>query len=174
MAVNTRHILLLTLLVLLLISLLYPSALEINYIKPDLILVFIILSALVYDFKAIVFITAASGLIRDLVEFRFPGPYILVYLLLVAVIYLCGSFFYRPGILVNILFIAVFTLVHDILWVLLYNAYYLLRFSMITDLALIDTLRYGTLYHAFQNVVIGMMLYYVFMYIRRRTVDEKR
>ena len=174
MAVNSRNSLLITLFILLLLSLLYPAGFEINYIKPDFILVFVILTALLYDFKDIVYITVISGLVRDLVEFRFPGPYVLIYFILVVVVYFCGSFFYRPGIMINIAFIAAFTLLHDVIWVLLYNAYYLFRFSMITDLALLDTLRYGTVYHMFQNIVFGMILYYVFIFLRRRTADEKR
>ena len=82
--------------------------------------------------------------------------------------------FSRIAAIFAIAFIAAFTLLHDVIWVLLYNAYYLFRFSMITDLALLDTLRYGTVYHMFQNIVFGMILYYVFIFLRRRTADEKR
>jgi hypothetical protein len=170
---NRKVILALLIIALLFISILYPSGLKVNGIKPDLILVFIIIVALLFDVRSVIFTALFAAIIRDLAEFRFPGPYILTYAIIIMLVYFSGSFFYRPGIFINLLFIAVFTLIHDILWITFYNIYYILRYGLNTNFSYVYNIVNGTSYQIIQNIVIGVLFYYMIMYVKRRVLHEK-
>ena len=170
---NKKLIMILAMLLLFIISLIYPERLAVNHVKPDLLLVFIIIAAVIFEDKTVIFLTIFTSLIRDLTEFGFPGPYFLLYAILAVLIYFLASFFYRPGVVVCLFFVAVFTFLHDILWIILFNAYYLLRFSIGTDFSFGQNISRGTIYHIPQNLAAGILIFYMMIYIRRRVLNER-
>jgi hypothetical protein len=159
--------------ILLFLSVMYPLGLRINGVKPDLILVFIVITALLFDIKSIVFAALVAAAARDLIEFRFPGPYILTYSIIVLLIYFSGSFFYKPGIAINLIFIAAFTFISDMLWVTFYNVYYILSYGVNTNFSYGYNIVNGTIYQIIQNIVIGVLFYYMITYFKKRVLHEK-
>jgi len=155
------------------VSLIYPTRFTIKYTKPDLLFVFLILITVLFEQKTIVFFTLLCAIVRDLTEFRFPGPYILVYAILIFLVYLAASFFYRPGILVCLTFILAFTFLHDVVWIILYNLYYILRFGTGTDISFGYNIINGTLIQSAQNIAAGSVMYFLIRIVKRRVLHEK-
>jgi hypothetical protein len=170
---NKRFILSAIMIILIFLSILYPLGLRINGVKPDFILVFIIIATLLLDVRSVVFTALAAAAARDLIEFRFPGPYILTYSIIVLLIYFSGSFFYKPGIAVNLIFIAGFTFISDMLWVTFYNVYYILSYGVNTNFSYGYNIVNGTIYQIMQNIAVGALFYYMITYLKKRVLHEK-
>lgn len=168
-----RFVMIFALLFLLILSLLYPDSMRIKNVKPDFILIFLIISATIFEYKAIVFCTVLSAVVRDLTEFHFPGPYLFTYIIIILLVYFASSFFYKPGILISMIFVGVFTLFHDVLWIVLYNVYFLLRFNIITSFDFGYNISNGTVYQILQNIIFGIVIYYLAVLVKRRVLNEK-
>jgi hypothetical protein len=170
---NKKLVLALLVILLIFISVLYPSGLSVHGTKPDLILVFIIMAALLFDTATMIYTALFAAFARDLIEFRFPGPYILTYAVIIILIYFLGSFFYKPGLMINLLFVAVFTFVNDILWITFHNVYYILSYGINTNFSYAYNIVNGTIYQIIQNILAGVVFYYLTTYIKRRVLNEK-
>lgn len=168
-----RLVMILVLFFLLILSLLYPDGMRIKNTKPDFVFILLIILATTLDFKKIIYYAIFSAVVRDLIEFHFPGPYVFTYIIMILLVYFASSFFYRPGILINIVFIAIFTLLYDVLWITLYNVYFLLRFNIGTSFDYGYNISNGTVYQIILNVIFGTVIYYLTVLVKRQVLHEK-